>query len=242
MRYTSKNFPSPIFSRSIGYCMVLRFTRLRLVLGSLFILSAIYFLTSQNTALPGEEGVIVAFGDSLTAGYGISSDEAYPALLAKKLNAAGYRYRVINAGVSGETTAGGLRRLDWILKNRPDIVILELGANDGLRGLDLGEMKKNLAKMISRFQEEGVRVVLAGMKIPPNYGKAYTQEFENTYVELAEKYGIALIPFFLEGVASKPFLNQRDGLHPTAKGYQIILDHIWPVIEEVVQSEPVGIK
>ncbi|MFQ5950127.1 MAG: arylesterase [Nitrospiria bacterium] len=183
------------------------------------------------------ERVIVAFGDSLTAGFGVAADEAYPALLEKKLRGAGYRYRVINAGVSGDTTAGGLRRVDWILRNRPDLIILELGANDGLRGLDIGLAEKNLAKIIERLQKEGVKVVLAGMKMPPNYGKAYTDAFEQIYPNLAARYRIPLIPFFLEGVAARSFLNQADGIHPTAEGYRIIVDHFWPILEGLLKKE-----
>jgi len=191
--------------------------------------------TVSRSIPASEEGVIVAFGDSLTAGFGVAADETYPALLKKKLSKEGHNYRVVNAGVSGETTAGGLRRVDWVLKRMaPDIIILELGANDGLRGLDLGEMRKNLAAMIERFQEEGIRVVLAGMKIPPNYGKDYSRKFEETYHRLAERYKLALIPFFLEGVAAKPFLNQADGLHPTGKGYGVVVDRIWPILEKVL--------
>ncbi|MBN4054185.1 arylesterase [Nitrospira defluvii] len=184
-----------------------------------------------------KKGVIVAFGDSLTAGLGVPADQAYPALLKEKLHEEGYHYRVVNAGVSGETTAGGLRRVDWVLKRmRPDIVILELGANDGLRGLDLGQMEKNLAAIIERFQENDVTIVLAGMKIPPNYGQDYTGKFEKTYQNLADRYNLAFIPFFLEGVAAKPLLNQADGLHPTAKGYRILVDHVWPILEQVLKS------
>jgi len=215
---------------------------LRLLLGALFIFVALYSLSPRRTLSSSEEKVLVAFGDSLTAGYGVSVEEAYPALLGQKIAEAGYRFRVINAGVSGETTAGGLRRLDWILKNRPHLVILELGANDGLRGLEIPEMERNLSKMIERFQEEGVQVVLAGMKVPPNYGKAYSQAFEMTYVKLADRYRIPLIPFFLEGVAGNPLLNQADGLHPTAKGYQIIVGHIWPTIKDLILLEPIALK
>ncbi|HZR45711.1 MAG TPA: arylesterase, partial [Candidatus Manganitrophaceae bacterium] len=163
----------------------------------------------------GEEPVLVAFGDSLTAGLGVSASEAYPALLERKIKQSGYPYRVINAGVSGETTAGGLQRVGWILKSRPDIVILELGANDGLRGLDVQQTEKNLSMIIERLQSKNVRVVLAGMKLPPNYGKEYTEAFEKIYPSLARRYRLTLIPFFLDGVAAQSALNQADGIHPT---------------------------
>ena len=169
---------------------------------------------------------IVAFGDSLTAGYGLSSDESYPAQLQDRLMKANYRYRVINAGVSGDTTAGGLRRLDWVLKSRPAIVILVLGGNDGLRGLPLDDTYANLQKIIQRLKAEGVTILLAGMKIPPNYGEAYTSEFSTMYEKLAGEYDVKLMQFFLEDVAMRPHLTQADGIHPTAEGYQIIVDNL----------------
>ena len=178
-----------------------------------------------------DESLLVAFGDSLTAGLGVSATEAYPAVLERKIKAAGYRYRVINAGVSGETTAGGLQRVNWILKSRPDIVILELGANDGLRGLDVKQTEKNLSMIIEQLQSKDVRVVLAGMKLPPNYGETYTAAFEKIYPTLAGRYHLTLIPFFLEGVAAQSALNQADGIHPTREGYQIIVDKLWPFVE-----------
>jgi acyl-CoA thioesterase-1 len=178
--------------------------------------------------------LIVAFGDSLTAGAGLAADEAYPAVLERKIKEAGYPYRVLNAGVSGETTAGGLRRVPWILQNRPEIVILELGANDALRGLGLGETKKNLAVIIELLQKEHIRVVLAGIKIPPNYGKEYTQGFEKIFPELAARYRLVLIPFFLEGVAGPTGLNQPDGIHPTAEGYEKVVDNLWPKLEPLL--------
>lgn len=169
---------------------------------------------------------IVAFGDSLTAGLGVGADESYPAQLQRRLDALQYRYRVINAGVSGETTAGGLRRVSWVLKSRPELVILELGANDGLRGLSLDQTRENLDRIIQRFRQEGVTVVLAGMKLPPNYGKDYTAGFEAMYAALARKHRLPLIPFFLEGVAASATLNQADGIHPTKEGYQVIVEEV----------------
>lgn len=192
-------------------------------------------LSAPDFVAAAKEQVIVAFGDSLTAGLGVTADETYPAQLGKKLDAQGYPYKVVNAGVSGETTAGGLRRVDWILKSQPDIVILALGANDGLRGLSLFEMEKNLAKIIERLQEEKVKVILAGMKIPPNYGTEYTRAFEAVYPRLANRFQTTLIPFLLAEVAAKPALNQPDGIHPTAQGYQIVVEQIWPIIEKAIQ-------
>lgn len=169
---------------------------------------------------------IVAFGDSLTAGLGVAAEEAYPARLQRQLDERGLRYRVINAGVSGDTTAGGLRRVDWVLKSRPEFVILELGGNDGLRGLNLQQTKANLAEIIQRCQAASVKVILAGMKLPPNYGADYTKGFEAIYPALAKQYRLTLIPFFLDGVAGSASLNQADGIHPTSEGYRIIADKV----------------
>ncbi len=184
------------------------------------------------------EHVIVAFGDSLTAGLGVALHEAYPAQLEARLHAKGYSYRVVNAGVSGDTTAGGIRRLDWIIKTNPEIVILELGANDGLRGIPLNEVRTNLSQMIQSLQDKGILVVLAGMKLPPNYGPVYAVGFSNLFKKLAKEYDIPLIPFFLEGVAARPELNQDDGLHPTAAGYSRVVDNILPLLLPLLTAKP----
>lgn len=180
--------------------------------------------------------IIVAFGDSLTAGLGMAAADAYPAQLQRRLDAQGFRYRVINAGVSGETTAGGLRRVSWILKSHPEIVILELGANDGLRGLQLEDTKANLEQMIQQIQRSGAKIVLAGMKLPPNYGKDYIDGFERIYPELAKQYRLSLIPFFLEGVAGSGRLNQADGIHPTAAGYERVVDGVLQKLRPLLKN------
>ncbi len=174
---------------------------------------------------------IVAFGDSLTAGLGVAQEDAYPAQLQRRLEEAGYRYRVINAGVSGDTTAGGVRRVDWVLNSKPSIVILELGANDGLRGIDLAQTKVNLETIIRRLQAAGVTVILAGMKLPPNYGEDYTARFSAIYQELAATYRVPLMPFFLEGVAAREGLNQADGIHPTEAGYRVIVENLMGTLQ-----------
>jgi acyl-CoA thioesterase-1 len=179
---------------------------------------------------------IVAFGDSLTAGLGVAADETYPAELQRRLDALGFRYRVINAGVSGETTAGGLRRVPWVLRSNPEIVILELGANDGLRGLRVNETQANLEQIIQQLQQSGVQVILAGMKLPPNYGKDYLSGFERIYPELAARYRLPLIPFFLEGVAASDSFNQADGIHPTARGYRMIVETMLRTIQPVLTN------
>jgi len=187
--------------------------------------------------LSDERPKIAAFGDSLTAGLGVSSEETYPARLQRKLDAKGYHYSVINAGVSGDTTAGGVRRVEWVLKSQPRIVILELGANDGLRGINPEETRANLERIIQRLQGAGVTVLLAGMKLPPNYGRDHTGRFEAIFPELARKYDLVLIPFFLEGVAAQRGLNQADGIHPTGAGYEIIVDQLLPLLEGVLEEE-----
>jgi acyl-CoA thioesterase-1 len=176
----------------------------------------------------GAQQIIVAFGDSLTAGLGVTPDESYPAQLQAKLRAEGYSYRVVNAGASGDTTAGGLRRVDWALKNKPDIVIVALGANDALRGQDLTSVRANLDGIVARFQKAGARVLLVGMEVPPNYGDRYAADFRRVYAEVARKRGAALMPFLLDGVAGNPRLNQGDGIHPTSEGYRIVVDRLWP--------------
>ena len=191
---------------------------------------------ASNAAFRPEERILVAFGNSLTAGLGVAPRETYPARLQEKLSLAGYRYRVVNAGVSGDTTAGALRRVEWVLKSKPDIVILELGANDGLRGLNLKDTRANLSLIIQRFQAAGAKVVLAGMKLPPNYGPAYTGAFQEMYADLAKHYDLPLIPFFLEGVATKTDLNQADGIHPTGSGYAVVVDMLWPTLVPLLKK------
>lgn len=180
---------------------------------------------------------IVAFGDSLTAGLGVSAEESYPAQLQRRLDNLHYHYRVVNAGVSGDTTAGGLRRISWVLNSKPQVVILELGGNDGLRGLNLDQTKSNLERIIQRLQQAGVIIILAGMKLPPNYGQEYTARFEAMYQTLAKQYHLPLIPFFLEGVAASPDLNQADGIHPTKEGYRIVVEQILKTLRPLLQQQ-----
>jgi acyl-CoA thioesterase I len=191
--------------------------------------------TSNNSSV-ADRPCIVAFGDSLTAGLGVSAEESYPAQLQRRLDGAGLRYRVVNAGVSGDTTAGGLRRVTWVLNSKPRIVILELGANDGLRGLSLRETRGNLERIIRQIQAASVTVVLAGMKLPPNYGPEYTAGFETIYRSLAETYRLTLIPFFLDGVAGSTSLNQADGIHPTGEGYRIIANKIFETVKPLLDQ------
>lgn len=191
----------------------------------------------QASPVQAAEKTILAFGDSLTAGLGLPKEEAFPAQLEKKLRAEGYNIRVINAGVSGETTAGGLRRLDWSLEENPDFVILALGANDMLRGLDPNEAKKNLDAMLKILQERKIPVLLAGMKSFMNLGPLYGGKFNGIYEDLADKYDTFYYPFFLEDVALEPELNQDDGIHPNAAGVDVIVENIYPYVEELVTGK-----
>lgn len=176
---------------------------------------------------------ILFFGNSLTAGMGLEIEDAFPALIQKKLDKMSAGFQVVNAGLSGETTASGKNRLSWVLKQKVDIFVLELGANDGLRGIPLSETRNNLQEMIDEVQRHNpnVKILLAGMQIPPNMGQKYTSEFKMIFPELAEKNGIALIPFLLKDVAGIADLNQEDGIHPTAKGQRILAENVWVVLE-----------
>lgn len=180
--------------------------------------------------------VIVCMGDSLTAGYGVDEAQAYPALLETRLHAAGFGYQVINAGVSGETSSGALARVEWMLTLEPDIVLLETGANDGLRGVDPSLTRRNIEEIVNRLKAQDVIVVLAGMQMVRNLGPEFTRSFGAIYPEIAHAKKLILIPFFLEGVAGRPDLNQADGIHPTAEGYRIIVDHIEPYIEQAIEK------
>jgi len=184
-------------------------------------------------ALP-HDGIIVAVGDSLTAGYRVAEDQAYPAILQQRLDQDGYNYHVINSGISGETSSGTLARLDWVLTLKPDIIILETGANDGLRGIDPQLTRDNLDQIVTRLRDEGIVVVLAGMKMIKNLGEQFTREFESLYPAIAAKHGVILIPFFLEGVAVNRQLNQADGIHPTEEGYRRVVDHVYPFVIEAI--------
>lgn len=179
---------------------------------------------------------IVALGDSLTAGLGLSPDQAYPALLQRRLDDARLDYEVVNAGVSGDTSAGGLQRLDWALDGDVTILIVALGGNDALRGLPPDALKANLAQIIERAQARNIRVVLAGMEAPPNYGRDYIVAFHKVYPALAAKYHLNLVPFLLQNVAGLAELNQADGIHPTAAGARIVADNVWAVLEPLVED------
>lgn len=193
--------------------------------------------SSNDSAKPAEKNLpkIVAFGDSLTAGYGLDISQSYPSLLQKRLNAEGYAYEVVNAGVSGDTTAGGLRRIDWALEGGAKILILELGANDILRGQPISEMKKNLSQIIERARARGAEPLLAGMEAPTNSGPEYRKEVREAFQSLAKEHNLRLIPFFLDRVAGMESLNQADGVHPNAEGTKIVAETVYQALQPMLK-------
>jgi acyl-CoA thioesterase-1 len=181
-------------------------------------------------------GTIIALGDSLTAGLGVAEEEAYPALLQEKLQQGGHNWRVINAGISGETSSGALSRVNWIIAQQPDIVILETGANDGMRGIPPRVIKKNISQTVHLLKESGVEVILAGMQMLQNLGPVYTEKFAGIYPAVAEEQQVILIPFFLEQVAGNPSLNLPDTIHPTPAGHRIVAQTVYPFVLEATQK------
>jgi acyl-CoA thioesterase-1 len=190
----------------------------------------------QRPAVHESRPVILAFGDSLTAGYGVPHGFSYPDQLQKKLVSSGYKYRIVNMGISGDTTSGGRARIQAALDARPSIVILELGANDGLRGMPVAAMQVNIEQMITDFQKTGAKVILAGMTLPRNYGAAYVKSFEDVFRGLARKYNLPLIPFFLDGVAGNPKYTLPDFLHPNAEGYTLVTDTVMKTLESLLKK------
>ncbi len=189
---------------------------------------------------PDERPVIVALGDSLAEGFGVDTGQSFPDQLQRKLDRSGYSYRIVNLGVSGDTTTGGLGRVDYAISLRPEIVILELGGNDGLRGIPVASTKQNLEAMIVRLKKAGSAVLLAGMTLPPNYGEAYIRSFENAYKDLARRHGLPLIPFLMEDIRSQlrstPGLMQRDGIHPTANGHAVISETVFRYLKPMIKK------
>ncbi|PZV84648.1 acyl-CoA thioesterase-1 [Algoriphagus aquaeductus] len=193
---------------------------------------------SDSTAVSqkSEQKLVLFFGNSLTAGYGIDPEDAFPGLVQARLDSLGKEFKVINGGLSGETTAGGLSRLDWFLEEEPYIFVLELGGNDGLRGILPSESKNNLLAIIDKVKSKypNTKIILTGMQIPPNMGQEYTDEFKAIYPAVAAEKNVTLIPFLLEGVAGNPELNLPDGIHPTEEGHQIVFGTVWPFIESEI--------
>src|SRR5919201_876251 len=195
-----------------------------------------FLSAAQRPAARDSRPVILAFGDSLTAGYGVPRGSGYPEQLQRKLDALGYKYRIINMGISGDTTSGGRARMQAALNLMPSIVVLELGANDGLRGMPTAQMQANLEEMITAFRKTGATVVLAGMTLPRNYGAAYVQSFEEVFRGLAKKHSLPLIPFFLEGVAGNPKYTLDDFLHPNADGYVVVTDIVMKTLGPILRK------
>jgi acyl-CoA thioesterase-1 len=179
---------------------------------------------------------VVVLGDSLAAGLGLPTDESFPSILQSKIDEVGYDFEVVNAGVSGDTSAGGLRRLDWALDGDVRVLIIALGANDGLRGLSVDEMRKNLSQIVERARERRIAVLLAGMEAPPNFGPAYTAGFRQAYRDVAAQQEVVFVPFLLDGVAGQASLNQRDGIHPNAEGARLVADHLWPRLQPMLDA------
>jgi len=195
--------------------------------------------TEETIAATSTTKTILIFGDSLTAGYGLEdTNEAFPARIQSKIDALSLDYTVINSGVSGETTAGGKSRIDWVLNQKIDVFVLELGANDGLRGVPLTETRGNLQAIIDavRTKNANTKIILAGMQLPPNMGQDYTSEFKTIFPKLAEKNKLYLIPFLLKDVGGVPELNQADGIHPTVEGHKILANNVWNVLQNIVKE------
>lgn len=199
-------------------------------------LSGVERAAAPFDAASQELPLVVFLGDSLTAGYGLPQAEAYPALLQQQLAQAGLPFRGVNAGVSGDTSAGGVERLDWLLRQHPDVLVLELGANDGLRGLPAEHTESNLRQIIERTLAAGTRVLLLGMQVPTNYGPEYASEFAGIFPALAEATGVPLVDFLLDGVGGRPELNLADGIHPTAAGHHILADNVRPELEALLRE------
>lgn len=185
-----------------------------------------------------ERPKVVILGDSLTAGLGLVETQSFPGLLQERADLNGFEVEIVNAGVSGDTSAGGLRRLDWALQEDVRILVVALGANDGLRGLSVNEMKQNIGTIIETARARQITVVLAGMEAPPNYGAEYVASFRQAYRELAQRYGVQFIPFLLAGVAGESALNQPDGIHPNARGAALVADTVWKVLEPLLNQIP----
>jgi acyl-CoA thioesterase-1 len=196
-------------------------------------------LFAHNPLSAQEPKVILFLGNSLSAGLGVDPSQAFPALIQKKIEEKKLNYKVINAGLSGETSAGGLRRVDWLLKQKVDILVLELGGNDGLRGISTETMQSNLQAIIDRAKAKypNIKIVIAGMQAPPNLGTEYTSAFKAVFPELAKKNRAALIPFLLEGVGGNPKLNLPDGIHPTAEGHKVIAETVWKTLEPILMAQ-----
>lgn len=197
-------------------------------------LALCFLLLPELSMAAAAPRTILFLGDSITAGYGLDMEQAFPALIQKKIDAKSWNFRAINAGQSGDTSAGGLNRVEWLLKNRVDILVLELGGNDGLRGGDLGSTRDNLAAMVEATQRAGAKPLIVGMQLPPNYGGAYVRKFSALYSDVAKAHNTALVPFFFEGFGERNELFQGDRIHPTAAAQPLLLDNVWPKLRPLL--------
>jgi acyl-CoA thioesterase I len=198
----------------------------------------VFSIAASETPSGSEKKSVVILGDSLAAGSGVDPSEAFPALLQKKIDAAGLPFTIVNASVSGDTTAGGLRRLDWLLRRKIDVLIIELGGNDGLRGIPPEVTRTNIQSIIDRVKKKypGAQIVIAGMQMPPNMGKDYIEAFKAVFPELARKNNAALVPFLLEGVGGKTEMNQPDMIHPNPAGHKLVAENLWAVLKPILES------
>lgn len=203
----------------------------------LFLSFSLLFAFSTSHAQDSDTKTILFFGDSITAGLGVDKSQAFPALIQQKIDSLGLDYEAVNGGLSGETSAGGLRRIDWVMQREIDIMVLELGGNDGLRGIDLEDTKSNLQEIIDKVEAKypDVQIILAGMQVPPNLGQEYTQEFEAMYPELAEENDLPLIPMIMDKIGGNEELMQGDGIHPTPQGHQEIAETVWENLEPMLE-------
>lgn len=208
-----------------------------LVLASILLPISDFQKGKENTTSQDQPKTILFLGDSITAGYGLDQSQAFPAIIQQRINSAKLNYTVVNAGLSGETSSGGLRRVNWLLRSKVDILVLELGANDGLRGIDLAVTRSNLQQIIDRTRQANsdVIIVVAGMQVPPNLGQTYTDQFRQIFPELAKKNNAKLIPFILDGVAGVPNLNLSDGIHPNVAGHKVLADNVWSVLRPILK-------
>jgi acyl-CoA thioesterase-1 len=202
------------------------------------LLALMLFCVNVSAQEADSSRTILFYGDSLTAGYGLDREQAFPALVQARIDSLGWNFEVFNAGLSGETSAGGLRRIDWLMRRPVDVFVLELGANDGLRGIDLKSTRSNLQQIIDRVKAKNpdISLVVVGMQMPPNLGAEYTEEFQRLFPGLAKENGAALVPFLLEGVADRPELNLSDGNHPTVEGHRIVAETVWATLGPVLET------
>ncbi|HEX4120791.1 MAG TPA: arylesterase [Verrucomicrobiae bacterium] len=212
----------------------------RVILGKAILLALSLLVTTASVASAETRKTVVVLGDSLAAGYGVEPEEAYPALLQEKIKAAGLPFKIVPAGVSGDTTADGLGRLDWLLKRKVDVLIVELGGNDGLRGIPIATIEANLQAIIDRARKKypDVKIIIAGMRMPPNLGADYVDAYAKVFPEIAARNHVALVPFLLQDVGGEVTLNQADGIHPTPAGHKIVAENVWKVLKPILESLP----